>query len=270
MKISSKCKLMSYLIIFVFSLMTLTFKTSAITYNVNVVVVGDRGVGKTTLINQLCTYGDNLNRINEWHNRVHYFYEPENENYIINFYEIDLSAEKLENLSFQSSTDTLLKSSHIALIVFDLSEGNTLSKGRIQRYKEIVKTKSPQNLAIFIPNKIDLLSSKEERQKFGMPIADYAVDCEREQKYGCKNQDMECLPVSAIENINIEHLINNICENAIPRIRACDEENGFYDRPEYIEVEDVETKKELERKELVPQKKSVLDKLLELFSCWRS
>ena len=268
MKMNFKYKTISLLMIFLFCLTTINFKISATPYNVNVVVVGDNGVGKTTLINKLCTYGEDFKKVGN-HSSIYYFSEQENQDYIINFYEIESPLEDLENLPFQSSVDILLRASNIAMIVFDLSEGNTLSKGRIQRYKEVVKTKSPQNLAIFIPNKIDLFPNKEERQKFGMPIADYAVQCEREQKYGCKNQDMECLPVSAISNVNIERLINNICEKAPPRIWAFEEENKSYYSLDDNIMGNNETKKELERKELMLKKESIIDKFLKQFFCCR-
>lgn len=183
---------------------------------INVAVVGDRGVGKTTIIDKMCCFGDGFEKhgTNALIKKTYI-----NQKYEITFCEISEDLETLEKSLGSVECEQILSRCHYALIVFDLSEGDTLAKGRIQRWKEVIKCRMPLCDVGFIPNKVDLIPDEETYDRLGTPIARFAGDCEREAKYPRAHQDFCCFPVSALTGKDLIDILNHICDWGKTRIR---------------------------------------------------
>ncbi len=219
------------MLMFMFLIFSIPNTVNAADFKLEVAVVGDRGVGKTSIIEKMCLLGDNVKKQGR-STLIEKTYE--NKKYDIMFYDIAEDLEMLERSPGSSPCEEVLSRCHYALIVFDLSEGDALAKGRIQRWKEVIKRRMPLCDVGFIPNKVDLIPDEETYDRLGTPIARFAGDCEREAKYPGAHQDFCCFPVSALTGKDIIDILNHICDWGATRIRDVERSLGGISATEVI------------------------------------
>ncbi|MDR1241151.1 MAG: hypothetical protein LBK29_04800 [Oscillospiraceae bacterium] len=195
-----------------FVLNSVSFSVCAYVREINVAVIGDSGVGKTTLISAFCNCSEAVAAkvapaIDKTAVFLNYLFEGSCErcNININFFDVHEQLEEMEN----PVNTGIFSECDYTLIVFDLNEGGTLEKGRIQRWTRVVKKENFNCGVYYVPNKIDLLN-QERLNELAQPIARFAGQCdvERGRNYPNTLQDYSCGTVSAKERVGIDKLLN--------------------------------------------------------------
>lgn len=257
-------------------------------FDMTIVVVGDRGVGKTSIIRAISTQGEIISQ-NDETTKVFCVCPETGRSVNLSLYDINTELETIESSMHSYEYADLFSRIHGALIVFDLSEGlhgpTTLERGRIQRWKDVIKLKSPLCNVSFIQNKEDLILEQKTLERLGMPIAEYAGICERESeiKRGT-SQDFSAFPFSNKNEHELQYIMKNIFGTGLRITRQieslrtkedaekCDESSSLISCSTRTSEQDIlvlndfidelpiseETKKSLYREVLIMKKKGVL------------
>ena len=220
-----------------------------------IAVVGDKGVGKTSVINRLCDdkgkyipyyHTDNCVRTKMTRTVNVGTQEESSDTCIVNFYECNLSLEEIEEMHRNGKYTSLFPICQQALIVFDISEGEStasssssssttstssslpedltpamralctsqiLDKGRIQRWREVIKDEQSHCFIEFVGNKADKVNGNPI--KLSDPIEKYCCECDwsrdpdfviskyypwhPKRYFDCRRQDTATITVSATE-----------------------------------------------------------------------
>ncbi len=210
-------KVMAILLVFL-NVLCPNIAVSAIThiYELYIPIVGDSGVGKTTIFNNLKKYGE-ISR--ETENSYCLRYADEfGRIFNMNFYDINIDLDKdvdKTNFSCQKLNTILPQMPQLSLIVFDYGNEATLSEERITLWKDVMKTKSPTSSIMFLPNKKDLLTEEQKQNGTSERPARLTGKFEHEGKeensrYPTIHQDYLCLTLTKFDDGKIAFIFNKI------------------------------------------------------------
>lgn len=258
-------KVMSTLLI-IFNFLYPNISVSALihTYEVHIPIVGDAGVGKTTIFNNLKKYGEISH---ETENSYCLKYADEfGRVFNMYFYDINIDLDKdvdKTNFSCQKLNTILPQIPYTSLIVFDYGNESTLSEERITLWKDVMKTKSPTSNIVFLPNKKDLITDQQEKSGITSRPSELACVFERQgkqkgSKYYCIQQDFTGYTISKDDSEKLDYIFSDIYNELSIYI-------GYYNiSPTTVVCDDSKSisKKESEVTEEEKTHQMVIDKIL--------